>query len=104
MGPGALVRLATGDDVRMDELRPGASLHCPYHDDEHPSAFAVRSEQGAVGVHCSVCKVTFWPNNDRDAYDFDAFDKIFEEGWSLSSTLSRRRRASRASSRQNRSS
>jgi hypothetical protein len=79
MGSATLVRLATGDSVRMDELRQRASVHCPYHDDEHPSAFAVRSERGGMGVHCSACKVTFWPNNERDAYDFGEFDRIFEQ-------------------------
>jgi hypothetical protein len=78
MGPGALVKLATGETCRMDELDPRASVHCPYHEDTHPSAFVVKSTRGSIGIHCSTCKVTFWPDNERDSYDFDAFDKLFE--------------------------
>jgi hypothetical protein len=78
MGGAELVKLATGDLWRMDELQVGASVHCPYHEDTHASAFAVRSTRGSIGIHCSACKVTFWPDNQRDSYDFDAFDRLFE--------------------------
>jgi hypothetical protein len=78
MGPGELVKLATADRCRMDELQVGASVHCPYHVDTNPSAFVLKSTRGSTGIHCSACKVTFWPDNQRDAYDFEAFDKLFE--------------------------
>lgn len=78
MGPGTLVKLADGDDCRMDELWVGASVHCPYHDDANPSAFVTRSNAGGLGIHCSACKVTFWLNKKPDHYDFEAFEKWFE--------------------------
>ncbi|GAB9148377.1 hypothetical protein BDS110ZK25_41700 [Bradyrhizobium diazoefficiens] len=79
MGPGTLVKLAGGDQCRMDELMVGASVHCPYHDDTNASAFVTRSNTGGLGIHCSACKVTFWLDNRRDEYDFEAFEKLFEE-------------------------
>lgn len=78
MGPGELVKLATGESRRMDELRLGSSVHCPYHTDTNPSAFVLRSRRGSVGIYCSACRLTFWPDDQRDSYDFDAFDKLFE--------------------------
>lgn len=77
MGPGSLIKLATGDQCRMDELSVGASVHCPYHDDTNPSAFITRSKAGTLVIHCSACKVTFWPDNKRDEYDFEAFERWF---------------------------
>jgi hypothetical protein len=56
------------------------SVHCPNHDDANPSAFTVRSNRdSAIGIHCMACKATFWPIDARDHYDFDAFDRLFEE-------------------------
>jgi hypothetical protein len=78
VGPGELVKLATGEFRRMDEVQKGDKVHCPYHQDSHASAFAVQSSQGGIGIHCSACKVTFWPDNERDHYDFDLFEKLFE--------------------------
>jgi hypothetical protein len=78
MGPGALVKLASGDHCRMDELSFGATVHCPYHEDTNASAFVTRSNAGSLGVHCSACKVTFWPDDKRDEYDFEAFEKWFK--------------------------
>ena len=77
MGPGALVKVATGDLCRMDELKVGVSVHCPYHEDANPSAFVVNSN--SIGIHCSACKVTFWTDDNRDSYDFDAFERLFDQ-------------------------
>ncbi|NLS69352.1 hypothetical protein E3H11_10555 [Bradyrhizobium brasilense] len=78
MGPGELVKLATGGFCRMDELKIKAAVCCPYHADTNPSAFVLKSRRGNLGIFCSACKVTFWPDDQRDTYDFDAFDKLFE--------------------------
>jgi hypothetical protein len=63
----------------MDEIGVGVSVHCPHHEDADPSAFTVRSQRGHIGIHCMACKATFWPNGERDNYDFTAFDRLFEE-------------------------
>jgi hypothetical protein len=74
-----LIRCAGGQEVRMDEIGVGVGVHCPHHDDTDPSAFTVRSQRGHIGIHCMACKATFWPNGERDSYDFTAFDRLFEE-------------------------
>jgi hypothetical protein len=74
-----LVRVAGGEAVRLDEIDAGVRVHCPHHDDDDPSAFTLRSRSGQIGIHCSACKVTFWSTDERDGYDFGAFDRIFEK-------------------------
>ena len=74
-----LVRCAGGQEVRMDEIGVGVSVHCPHHEDADPSAFTVRSQRGHIGIHCMACKATFWPVGGGDGYDFGAFDKLCEE-------------------------
>jgi hypothetical protein len=74
-----LVKLADGTTCRFDELGPRVTLHCPHHDDTDPSAFTVQSKNGGIGIHCSACMFTFWADNQRDAYDFGAFDRMFEK-------------------------
>ena len=61
----------------MDELKVGVSVHCPYHEDANPSAFVVNSN--SIGIHCSACKVTFWTDDNRNSYDFDAFERLFDQ-------------------------
>jgi hypothetical protein len=73
-----LIKVAGGERIRMDEVRLNTGVHCPYHDDADPSAFTVRSQRGQIGIYCSACKFTFWPTSDRDAYDFEAFDRMCE--------------------------
>jgi hypothetical protein len=53
-----LVKLATGETVRVDEITPGQTVHCPHHNDGDPSAFVVASQsrRGSVGIHCMACR------------------------------------------------
>jgi Origin of replication binding protein len=74
-----LIRVAGGGHIRFDELTVGTRVHCPHHDDDDPSAFAVSSRIGQIGIHCSSCKVTFWSGREQDGYDFGAFDRLFQE-------------------------
>ncbi|MCX7309954.1 MAG: hypothetical protein NTZ72_19235 [Afipia sp.] len=75
-----VVRLATGESAFVEDLSPSTSIHCPYHDDRRPSAFIVQSQTlGGKGIHCRTCGVTRWPAH-ADEYDFDAFDKMIEQG------------------------
>lgn len=78
VGP-ELIKVAGGQLVRMDEIGVGVRVHCPHHDDGDPSAHTVRSRAGQIGIHCSACKVTFWSTDERDGYDFGAFDRLFED-------------------------
>jgi hypothetical protein len=74
-----LITVAGGGQIRFDELIAGTRVHCPHHEDDDPSAFAVTSRLGSIGIRCSACRVTFWPGNEQDGYDFGAFDRLFEE-------------------------
>jgi hypothetical protein len=78
IGPGELVKLASGELRRIDELKAGDGVHCPSHDDANPSAFVVKSMRGSLGIHCSACKVTVWPDDVLDSYDFGGFERLFE--------------------------
>jgi hypothetical protein len=58
-------------------------VHCPFHDDEDPSAFTVRSswEGGVWGLHCSSCGKTWWPEGtDPFAYHFADLDRRVDLG------------------------
>jgi hypothetical protein len=46
-----LIKLATGQTAKMDELGAGVSVHCPNYDDANASAFTVRSTKGARPRH-----------------------------------------------------
>jgi hypothetical protein len=73
-----LVRLNNGTMAELGTVAPYTSVACPYHADEHPSAFVVRSNQRANGIHCMACNATFWTRSG-DPYDFTAFDRLVEE-------------------------
>lgn len=73
-----IVTLPSGRHVEFGSLLPHTSLYCPYHGDEHPSAYVVRSRRGVNGIHCMACDATFWADQG-DAYDFDAFDRLVRE-------------------------
>jgi Origin of replication binding protein len=72
------VRTASGELRSLKVLPRGTSVHCPHHLDRHHSAFVVRSATGDPGIHCMSCDMTFWAG-DPGEYDFDAFDKLFEQ-------------------------
>jgi hypothetical protein len=74
-----LIKAAGGNLMRMDEIGVGTRVHCPHHDDDDPSAFALRSKSGQIGIHCSACRVTFWSSAEGDDYDFKGFDRICNE-------------------------
>ncbi|XIA65697.1 plasmid replication protein, CyRepA1 family [Bradyrhizobium sp. TZ2] len=74
-----LVKVAGGGHIRFDELTHCTRVHCPHHEDDDPSAFAVSSRFGQIGIYCSSCRVTFWSGHEQDGYDFYAFDRLSEE-------------------------
>jgi hypothetical protein len=78
LGSDQLVRLKNGTMAELGTVAPHTSVACPYHADEHPSAFVVRSNQGAHGIHCMACNATFWTHSGG-SYDFSAFDRLVEE-------------------------
>jgi hypothetical protein len=73
-----IVNLADGSSAPLSSIAMHTSVHCPYHDDQHASAFIVPSwTRGGIGIHCRSCATTYWQVNG-DQYDFNAFDKMVE--------------------------
>lgn len=56
------IKTSSGAVVPFGELPRRTVVHCPYHHDEHPSAFVTESTTGGRGIHCSKCSATYWPN------------------------------------------
>lgn len=78
LGADQIVRLKDGSAAELSRLATNTSVACPYHADEHPSAFVVRSSRGTNGIHCMACNATFWTDGGSP-YDFSTFDKLVEE-------------------------
>jgi hypothetical protein len=73
---GIEVTRADGFAERLELIAKSTRVHCPYHDDKHPSAFVVTSRSGVNGIHCSTCMQTFWPDGSAaDDYEFDDFER-----------------------------
>lgn len=73
------IKLTDGSWVPLNELKEKTSIHCPYHDDRHPSAFTVKSRRsGSIGVYCKACHALYWPD-EADEYDFYGFERLVEE-------------------------
>ena len=63
---------------KPSELTPRTPVFCPFHLDNHPSAFMVKSKKGSVGIHCSTCGTTFWSNTQAEPYNFYQIDEIIK--------------------------
>lgn len=72
------VRTAKGDWVRLADMEGSKPIYCPFHHDKNPSAFTIVSRSnGAIGVHCSSCQMSFWSADKQpEPYDFLHFDKL----------------------------
>ena len=80
ISPDLVVRRGTGETVPFGSLGAKVSIHCPFHADTNASAFTVRSTQGGViGIRCSTCWQTFWPDSSLRSYDFFDFDRRVTE-------------------------
>jgi hypothetical protein len=73
-----LISLQDGDHKLFSTLAPDTNVRCPFHADEHPSAFVVQSNKGTNGIHCMACNSTYWAGDSED-YDFEAFDRLIVE-------------------------
>lgn len=56
-----LVKRSDGIELPLAAITPNnRTIHCPFHPDQHPSAFVVFSNGGSLGVHCHACDTTSW--------------------------------------------
>jgi hypothetical protein len=74
-----IIRLPNGETSLFGQLEPKTTIFCPFHYDQHASAFVVESKTGTLGIHCSTCAQTFWPPKISTATDFSDFDQRVRE-------------------------
>lgn len=80
LDPDQQVKLKNGMIMPVAELDHGTIIHCPKHEDDRPSAYIVRSQQGIAGVHCRTCRATFWPPSQYPSrVDFYQVEDIVRE-------------------------
>lgn len=79
LGADQRVRTKDGKVMELEKLAPNTSVACPYHADEHPSAFVVRSNRGSNGIHCMACNATFWKDSGSPPYDFSVFERLVDD-------------------------
>ena len=61
-----------GIDFPLQDLQIGTTIKCPFHiPDNKASAFTLKSSGGVLGVHCLVCKTTFFTSNDIPIHNFN---------------------------------
>lgn len=75
---GQVIQLRDGRSGFLSDLPVNTSVCCPFHADEHPSAFVLKSSKGTKGIHCMACNATYW-SGDTGQYDFSAFDRLVDE-------------------------
>jgi hypothetical protein len=73
--PDAAVKLEDGREVILSSLSTGTRVCCPFHYDRNGSAFVTESKSDNRGIHCLVCRQTFWTPDNREEFDFLDFDK-----------------------------
>lgn len=72
-----LIKTAKGESLELQNTPYGTAVHCPVHDDKHPSAFITESaDKTSLGVHCSSCGCTYWANETQkeQVEAFKSFD------------------------------
>lgn len=74
-----LVRSVKHGNIPLDQLRRSDALHCPFHKDDHASAFVVTNQAGQNGIRCSTCVQTFWPKGEAAPFAFNSFVKSAKE-------------------------
>ena len=66
-----MVETPEGHRVRLADLPPKTTIHCPKHEDRRASAFTLRSKSGTPGLYCSACRATFFLKDEPPLYYFN---------------------------------
>lgn len=79
--PSVAIDLADGSTMALGDVPFRASVHCPEHIDDNPSAFIVKNAEGNRGVYCHSCAATFWMRNGERrsrpaSYDFYQIESV----------------------------
>lgn len=76
LDPTFVVTSSIGHSLTVREVQKTTSIYCPFHHDRNPSAFAARSSNGGIYLHCASCQKT-WHVKGTSLYDhnFNDFDQ-----------------------------
>lgn len=58
------IKTAQGQWVQIGSIQQKTQVMCPFHRDQHSSAFVSLSERNSTFLHCLVCKSTHWVRNE----------------------------------------
>lgn len=81
-----VIRLATGEEVSLEQLPKDMHVFCPVHVDMRPMAIVHWYGDGTPGIQCSQCKRTYTAQNTNRVYDFNEFDEVIKSLASMSKT------------------
>ena len=81
--PEQLIVLADGTSATFGSIVDHKQVHCPFHLDQHPSAF-ISGERDGRFLYCSTCQKTWHSSASRprryNFHDFDDFIKAIKSG------------------------
>lgn len=70
----------SGYKIKIKDVQYSTSIHCPFHNDENPSAYISKNKRNQKFIHCKACNMTWWMRQEGDAedYDFYSFDESID--------------------------
>lgn len=74
---GLMVKTSDGQLVDAVSIETHTPIHCPFHDDQRPSAFVDRNKKNSVYLYCPKCQKTWWLTDGQlDHVRFNEFEEI----------------------------
>jgi transcription elongation factor Elf1 len=67
--------------IKIKDVQYSTSIHCPFHNDESPSAYISKNKRNQKFIHCKTCNMTWWMRQKDEAkdYDFYSFDDSIDK-------------------------
>jgi len=63
-----------GRYLKFSEFDKKTPIFCPFHPDEHASAFLALNFKNQRFMRCSTCSKTYWMGNEPKPFDFNSFE------------------------------
>ncbi len=80
LDPDLVIKDSQGYQLSLKDVEGKRSIYCPFHKDDHASAFTNKNDKGSHYIHCATCQTTWWMRgNQPPTYDFDSFEKYARE-------------------------
>ena len=74
---GLMVKTSDGQFVDAISIETHTPIHCPFHDDQTPSAFVDRNKKNSVYLYCPKCQKTWWLTDGQpDRVRFNEFEEV----------------------------